>query len=105
MAVNWTGFYAGAHIGGAFGNASTIDINGGVPPGPFNYTTTGVINGGQVGVNYQWSNIVTGVEVDLGYMGASGKGYVPRNQLGTITTVSLMPPPLATPQQGRLAAS
>ena len=61
QAVNWTGFYAGAHIGGAFGSASTTDVNGGVPPGPFNYTTTGVIGGGQVGVNYQWSNIVSGM--------------------------------------------
>ena len=81
-AVNWTGFYAGVNIGGAQGHVSTTDLNGGVPPGPFNYNTNGVIGGGQVGFNYQWNNIVAGLEVDLGYMGATGKGFVPSSTPG-----------------------
>lgn len=81
-AVNWTGFYVGGHVGGALGNVTTTDLNGGVAPGPFGYKTTGVIGGGQGGFNYQWNNVVASIEADLGYMGTTGKGLVPSSTSG-----------------------
>lgn len=75
---NWSGFYAGLNVGGAFGNASVTDTNGGVPAGPYAYQPKGVFGGGQAGFNYQWQNVVLGIEGDLGYMNpTSGKGLVP----------------------------
>ncbi len=80
--TNWSGFYVGGNVGAGFGNVTTTDINGGVPPGPFGYTTTGVLGGAQGGFNYQWNSIVASLEVDLGYLGANGKGYVPSSTPG-----------------------
>lgn len=77
VSYNWTGFYVGAHLGGAAGDAVVTDTNGGVPPGPFGYKTSGVFGGGQVGYNQQFlDRFVFGVEADLGYLGASGKGTI-----------------------------
>ena len=79
VAYNWTGFYAGLNAGGAFGDVATVDVNGGVPPGPFAYQPKGVLAGGQAGFNYQvFGPVVVGVEVDFGYLGlTSGKGFIP----------------------------
>jgi len=57
---NWTGFYIGAHIGGAFsGN------NGDVAGFPAN-TSGGFLGGGQIGYNYQFApNWVLGLEGDI----------------------------------------
>lgn len=58
---SWTGFYLGGHVGwgwGAFevevpqGPSGTIDLNG-------------WIAGGQGGYNWQWNQIVLGIEADL----------------------------------------
>lgn len=73
---NWTGFYVGAHGGYATGQASVRDTNGGVNPGPFGYTPSGGFGGAQLGYNYQFSRFVVGIEADLGYMGATGKGVI-----------------------------
>jgi len=68
---NWTGFYVGGNIGGgfaSFSDSSTVLAT----------TTTrktnanGVIGGGQIGYNYQYTNWVFGVEAD--FEGSSQKG-------------------------------
>lgn len=79
-APSWTGFYAGAHLGGAWAKPQTTDLNGGVfmQGVPFTYSASGIIGGGQLGYLYQHSSgIVIGPEIDFGYMGLSGRGIIP----------------------------
>jgi outer membrane immunogenic protein len=59
---NWTGFYIGGNLGGAFTNGSFSDSL--VPPSTFSTsTTTSFIGGGQVGANYEfWGGVVIGAE-------------------------------------------
>lgn len=59
LPFTWTGFYAGVNLGGAFTSNS-----GG--------SGSGVIGGGQIGYNYQVSNIVFGIETDI--QGSSQSG-------------------------------
>ncbi len=54
---NWTGFYVGLNLGGAWGDASVSGFTGG--------QMTGVIGGGQVGYNWQMNNFLLGVEADI----------------------------------------
>jgi len=57
---NWTGFYIGANIGGAWVNGTLTDNFSGVS---FTNTNSGVIGGGQIGYNWQISpQFVLGVE-------------------------------------------
>lgn len=70
VAVNWSGFYAGAHIGGAWGDMKTTDVLGfGLPTGEsFHNRPTDVFGGGQLGYNFQRDRFVFGVEADFGDM-------------------------------------
>lgn len=81
--LNWTGAYAGAHVGYSWGNASTTDnIKDWCTPGdtaciakyvgPFGYGVGGAFGGGTAGYNYQFQGAVFGIEGDLGYMDLSG---------------------------------
>ena len=58
---SWTGFYIGAHGGGAWSKWSGID-----PTDPTatwsSVTASGGVAGGQIGGNYQISNVVVGLE-------------------------------------------
>ncbi len=65
---SWTGYYIGAHIGGAW---STIDFNDTIANVPFNNDTSGIFAGGQIGYVYQLGNLVVGPEVDVGGMDLS----------------------------------
>ena len=74
---SWTGFYVGAHLGGAWSDttissADRVLMNtfyGGVPE------PRGIIGGGQIGYNYQLpNNFVLGVEV----AGGGGPGFSDR---------------------------
>lgn len=74
---NWTGAYAGISAGYAWGDASVTNSARGVNPGPFDYDFDGGIGGAQIGYNWQMdSNVVLGVEADLGYMGSNGLGII-----------------------------
>lgn len=75
----WSGFYAGVHAGGAWGNASVLDnINpsDGVPPGPFPYSVSGPFGGATTGFNTQFGGLLAGVEGDLGFMNLTGAGKI-----------------------------
>ena len=72
-AMNWTGFYIGAHLGGGWSNDRWSDPFGSTP-GAFGFfnvagfgdTThaTGPLGGGQIGYNVQSGQWVLGVEAD-----------------------------------------
>jgi len=67
---SWTGYYIGAHIGGAWSSADFTDLNV-FPNVAFNSDASGVFGGGQIGYNYQLGNLVIGPEVDIGGIGLS----------------------------------
>lgn len=85
-AYNWTGAYAGAHVGYSWGNLSSKDnekdwCSAGDKAciakyvGPFDWSADGVFGGGTLGYNYQINSfLVTGIEGDLGYLDLSGAG-------------------------------
>jgi outer membrane immunogenic protein len=67
----WTGFYFGAGIGGGWGTAPFIDpLSGAAATPSFN----GVLVSGVMGINYQFSSVVVGVEGD--FTGAFVNGSV-----------------------------
>ncbi len=75
--VNWSGFYVGANIGGAWGNDAITDVLGdwspviGTANYGFNNSASGVFGGAQLGYNFQRGHFVFGPEVDIGGMDLS----------------------------------
>ena len=66
--ANWTGFYIGGHLGGAWSDVewSNVTFNNVVFTGErFDEGTSAFIGGGQIGYNQQFGNIVLGVEATL----------------------------------------
>ena len=69
---SWTGFYIGAHVGGAFSDLKTDSGSAYWGAGQWSNNADGVVGGGQLGYNYQFSgNFVMGFEADFGGMGLS----------------------------------
>jgi len=64
---NWSGFYFGGHIGGAWSSTDVTDTGGFLGPvgSTFNLDNSGFAGGGQVGFNWQWANWVLGVQADI----------------------------------------
>ncbi len=63
-AFSWSGFYIGGNIGGAWSHGDVTDTLFGLDFS--NGNNNGVfIGGGQVGLNYQFSNFVIGAEADF----------------------------------------
>lgn len=62
---NWSGFYFGAHLGGAIAKSDWVDtFPGFVGVNDANTTPSGFLGGGQVGYNYQIDRLVLGIEGD-----------------------------------------
>ncbi|MEZ5819337.1 MAG: outer membrane beta-barrel protein [Xanthobacteraceae bacterium] len=65
---NWTGFYVGGHVGGAWTNEEWVNTAnntafGDLAPGQgFRQRGSGVTGGGHIGYNWQASNFVFGLE-------------------------------------------
>ena len=57
---NWTGFYIGANLGGAWASGTLSDSFTG---GSVSASSSGVIDGGQLGYNFQNGNFVFGAEL------------------------------------------
>src|SRR5664280_2764020 len=91
-AYNWTGFYIGVNGGFSAGkadtdfNAASVTVNTHFPTGSFNIPgfvgsesahLNGLIGGGQIGYNWQFSpNWVVGLEADIQASGEKGsKGF------------------------------
>jgi outer membrane immunogenic protein len=65
---NWTGFYIGGNLGGAWVNGGCADTLFGIVCGN-NNNNGRFIGGGQAGFNYQISNFVFGVEAEGDWAG------------------------------------
>jgi outer membrane immunogenic protein len=85
---NWTGFYVGGNIGGAWANRDVTDTFLGVNFN--NGNNNGVfIGGGQLGFNWQVSNFVLGLEWDIdGVANNNNTGSVFIPAVGTIQVTS-----------------
>jgi outer membrane immunogenic protein len=66
---NWTGFYIGAHIGGAWADKSWSAPGVGALGG---HTGDGFIGGGQIGYNWQTGPWVFGIEADFTWADLKG---------------------------------
>jgi outer membrane immunogenic protein len=90
LAPLWSGLYGGAHIGGAWADLSTHDLDdywyGAVPYSIRNVrnygvwhtdqSPSGVFGGGTIGYNMQRGGVVFGIEADFGDMGLSGSKFI-----------------------------
>jgi outer membrane immunogenic protein len=61
---SWTGFYVGGNLGGAWSNGNVTDNLTGANFSSGN-SNGAFVGGGQLGFNYQFSNIVVGLEGDF----------------------------------------
>ena len=86
----WTGFYVGLDVGWLGNDAKTEDLSPNVlPHGLYDTSMTvdGVIGGGHAGYNWQYQQIVLGVEADIGAVGGSKTvSYGPFAPLDTFTS-------------------
>jgi outer membrane immunogenic protein len=79
----WTGFYIGAHVGGAWGAGRGLDCEfnpGDASPcqdGTPSLTPVGVMGGGQIGYNWQAGNWLFGFEADISAMDVRDVAYFP----------------------------
>ena len=62
---NWTGFYIGANVGGGFADVPITVTRMGTPALTATAKMNGVIGGGQIGYNWQYTNWVFGLEADF----------------------------------------
>jgi outer membrane immunogenic protein len=62
---DWTGFYIGAHAGYGWADGEQT-FNGVRTPG-FDTSAEGFVGGGQAGFNWQWDQIVLGIEGDVSF--------------------------------------
>jgi outer membrane immunogenic protein len=68
---SWSGFYIGGEFGGAWADGSVTDSNFGLSAST---SHSGFIGGGDIGFNWQTSNIVFGVEADFDWTSLSATG-------------------------------
>jgi opacity protein-like surface antigen len=76
----WSGFYGGVHVGGAWSELKTTDLDtywfdatrATQPKLTTTQTPSGVFGGGTIGYNMQRGGIVFGIEADFGAMGING---------------------------------
>ncbi|PAY06493.1 acetylglucosamine transferase [Bradyrhizobium sp. UFLA03-84] len=76
---NWSGFYIGGHLGGAWTNEQWVNsanttVFGDLGPGQgFRQRGSGFMGGGQIGYNWQANNFVFGVEGTISGLDNSGR--------------------------------
>jgi outer membrane immunogenic protein len=59
---NWTGFYVGGNVGGMWTDQNAFWLNSVQPIVNFNHNQSTGIGGAHAGAQYQWNNIVFGIE-------------------------------------------
>jgi outer membrane immunogenic protein len=85
----WTGFYVGAHGGGAWANkdfsGTTYSAAGALSNQTgFSISPTGWLGGGQFGANYQSGSWVFGIEADVSWANLTGSSSCSSNVAGAI---------------------
>ncbi|MBX9710142.1 MAG: porin family protein [Xanthobacteraceae bacterium] len=76
---NWSGFYVGAHVGGAFGGDNGVTDLAGTGVLSSNRDSA-FLGGGQVGYNYQFApNWLVGVEGDISGLSSSDRTFTDVN--------------------------
>jgi outer membrane immunogenic protein len=88
-AFNWSGFYVGGHVGGAWGHFKATDLDAYYALGAVTtLDSNGIFGGGTLGYNFQTGSLVLGIEADLGGMdigkatSPAGAGAFPGAQIG-----------------------
>ena len=61
--MNWTGFYIGGHVGGAWSDVDWANVT--LTGERVSNDASGFIGGGQIGYNQQFGSLVLGVEATL----------------------------------------
>lgn len=64
----WQGLYVGINAGGTFGDMKVTD-----PGGSFSWDHGGAAIGGHAGYNFQFNQIVAGIEADIAWTNGEGK--------------------------------
>jgi outer membrane immunogenic protein len=78
-AFTWSGLYIGGQVGYQWGNTSPTLFTAGGPVGLPSSSESGIVGGGHVGYNFQFSQFVFGVEGDVdgaSYNGGNASGLV-----------------------------
>jgi outer membrane immunogenic protein len=72
---DWTGLYAGLHLGGAWADTGAYDNQGYNRIGDaWGANSSGFLAGGQLGYNWQVGWLMLGLEGDIGDLGLNGNG-------------------------------
>jgi len=66
-AFNWTGFYLGVHAGAAI---TDFELSASTGNGSVSFDNTGFLGGVQAGYNWQFDNVVVGLQTDFAYTSA-----------------------------------
>lgn len=78
VVYDWSGFYAGAFAGGAWGHVDVHDDHYNVLGGSdFGYDPSGFIGGLTIGHNWQVNHFVYGAEGEIGYLGLDDSAQYP----------------------------
>jgi outer membrane immunogenic protein len=64
-ACDWTGFYIGINVGVGQLDSTFTDRNDWEGYETRKFTETALVGGGQIGYNYQWQDLVFGIEADF----------------------------------------
>lgn len=83
----WSGIYIGGNLGAAWNHGNISDSSGLFTWGTNNKTT--FVGGGQIGANYQISNVVLGVEGDFDWF-ANSNNSGGGTAIGTATGLSIV---------------
>jgi outer membrane immunogenic protein len=80
---SWTGFYVGVNAGGAWNRSNWVDHDDPTLMPAFDTNGRSFVGGGHVGYNYQFGQIVLGVEGDFQFLKLNGTGQC-SNVAGTV---------------------
>lgn len=77
--MGWSGFYLGAHLGGAWGSTEAQGETGVTLNDSWSASPSGLVAGATLGYNWTLGPMLYGIEGDLGNLGLAGSGgyYVP----------------------------